>query len=634
MGITAIPVDQRVIDIDSRRFASVEKALVELITNSDDSYARLERAGREVTGGITVQYERHQGGAMLVVADQAEGMTWQEALASLTYGGAHSPLARGEGTGRGFFGRGLKQAIFGLGYGWLETLHNGRYTRIDLFRGEDGGYLYDDGAGDREARDSDYARLGTEGNGTRVAIVIDNPLVHISQYRSVQHSLSHNIYLREILGRRHLELVHRQSGREVERSGPVHYLEPESRVLLGPQQPFSFVHDQVTYPFTLTLKRALNAELSMHGDERTNGLLVLSGNAVLDCQLFEFENQVGTEYLFGEVNCPALTEKLGQGLAIISDEREGLNLKQPFVAAFGRAVSKLIRPAVLEEREHLRHLEHATASGRTDHMIEHLLERMNRAAIQDLKIALPPAGDRSAQSESGPPEPPLRFTTPFYYREAGHPFHVTLLVDPASFDPDDVLHISYRFPDSVRMDTRPTELPVSGLTDRSRIEWTLTSDNVGDRGEINVRSQHYWAWCEVVIADHGAHHRHHRPRPHHTRHNHRVVSRDHGEAMFIGYDFRALHNELERAVYSPEERKILINTEAPTVQLYVDGRGRFRDSARLLLAELFMDVISDELARHQLARSGNPESLAAFHAAKMDIIRRYGSDIHRSFINA
>ena len=43
MTVAQIQVDQRVIGIDSRRFASVEKALVELITNSDDSYARLEK---------------------------------------------------------------------------------------------------------------------------------------------------------------------------------------------------------------------------------------------------------------------------------------------------------------------------------------------------------------------------------------------------------------------------------------------------------------------------------------------------------------------------------------------------------------------------------------------------------------
>src|SRR5579871_3275443 len=139
MAIKAIPVDQRVIDIDSRRFASVEKALVELITNSDDSYARLDQAGTQVTGRIRIEYERHQGGALLVVADQAEGMSFQQTNLILNYGGAHSPLARGEGGGRGYFGRGLKQAIYGLGHGWIETIHAGRFSRIELFRSENGG---------------------------------------------------------------------------------------------------------------------------------------------------------------------------------------------------------------------------------------------------------------------------------------------------------------------------------------------------------------------------------------------------------------------------------------------------------------------------------------------------------------
>ena len=34
MAIKEIPVDQRIIDVDSRRFAAIDKALVELITNS------------------------------------------------------------------------------------------------------------------------------------------------------------------------------------------------------------------------------------------------------------------------------------------------------------------------------------------------------------------------------------------------------------------------------------------------------------------------------------------------------------------------------------------------------------------------------------------------------------------------
>ncbi|HRQ47715.1 MAG TPA: ATP-binding protein [Rhodocyclaceae bacterium] len=629
MTIGAIPVDQRVIDIDSRRFASVEKALVELITNSDESYARLERAGVPVTGRITVKYERHQGGALLMVADQAEGLSFERAAAVLTYGGAHSPLARGEGNGRGYFGRGLKQAVYGLGYGWIETIHGGRLSRIELFRADNGGYLYDDCGGDRPVESTDRDRLEIDGNGTRVTIVIANAHVSVSQFRTLVSAVTNNIYLRDVLERRGVELLSVHQGKVAERSGRVRFEEPPAQVLLGPEQAGSFVYEEQDYPFAVTLKRALDAELVLKGDERTNGLIVLSGMAVLDCQLFEYENQVGTEYLFGTVTCPALIEKLGQGMAIISDEREGLNARNPFVESFARAVSRMLAPHVLAEQEKLRHLERAATSGRTSQMIEHLLHRMSVAAIHDMGIVLSPSFERDAGAESDAEQPAaLRFTTPFYYRKPQHAFHVALLIDPRQFSGDEVLRFEYSLPDSMRIEFAPTEIPVCELRDAGRIEWTIVGD-VADRGEISVRAGAFWAWCEIVVAENASGHRHHGATPAAKR----SVPRDHGMEMFMGYEFRNLDNELERAVYDPQARKIIINTGAPTVQLYVDGRGYFRDSARLLLAELFMDVISDELARYAVRKSGQEDSVAAFHAAKQGIVRKYGSEIHLSFLS-
>jgi len=370
-------------------------------------------------------------------------------------------------------------------------------------------------------------------------------------------------------------------------------------------------------------------ELTPRGDERTNGLVILSGMAVLDCQLFEYENQVGTEYLFGTVRCPALIEKLGQGVAIISDEREGLNRKDAFVTAFSQAVSKMIAPFVLAEQENLKHLEHATTSDRTSHMIEHLLQRMNQAAIQDLGIILPPYMETAAVDGTEHPAA-LRFTTPFYYRKLNHPFHVTLLIDPGQFAGDEVLDFDYTLPDSMRIEPTPTAMPVRELNDSRRIEWTVVGDAAGDHGGIMVRAGAYWALCEIVVAEHASGHSSYGAPGHAVK---KRLPRDHGMDMFVGYEFRNLDNVLDRAVYSPKERKIIINTGAPTVQLYVDGRGHFRDSARLLLAELFMEVISDELARCLMKKSGHKDNIEAYHAAKIDIIRRYGSDIHLSFLN-
>jgi hypothetical protein len=630
MAIRSIPVDQRVIDIDSRRFASVEKALVELITNSDESYARMEQAGSHATGRIRIEYERHRAGGLLVVSDQAEGMSFERLSSILTYGGAHSPLARGEGTGRGYFGRGLKQAVYGLGHGWIETIYRGRHSRIDLFRGDNGGYLYDDGSSDRDAGPHDYERLGISENGSRVSIVIENSHANISYFRTLVSAVSNNIYLRDVLARRDVELLSMQEGKVVERSGRVDYEEPPALLLLGPDQPGSFLHEGVEYPFTITLKRALGTELTLRGDERTNGLVVLSGMAALDCQLFEYENQVGTEYLFGTVRCPALIEQLGKGVAIISDEREGLNQRNPFVAAFSRAVSDMIGPHVLAEKEKLAHLERASTSDRTSHMIENLLHHMSQAAAHDLGIVLPQtSGDDAGATGVEDYAAALRFTTPFYYRSTGHPFHVALLVDPGQLPADAVLTFSYALPESMRIEPAPVELLLHDLADAQRIEWMIVGDAPA-RGEMTVRAGPHWAWCEVVIAENASGHGRGSSSANAPR---RRAPRDHGIDMFMGYEFRNLENTLERAIYDAEQRKIIINTGAPTVQLYLDGRGYFRDSARLLLAELFMDVISDELARHLVERSGNASDVEAFHAAKQDIVRTYGSDIHLSFMN-
>jgi hypothetical protein len=511
MAVNPIPVDQRVIDIDSRRFASIDKALVELVTNSDDSYTRLEESGLPASGQIRVLYEPHRAGALLIVADQAEGMSFDQACDSLTYGDAHSPLARGQGGGRGYFGRGLKQGIYGLGHGWLDTIRDGRFTRIEMFRGENGGYLYDDGGGDREATPRDFERLDVTGNGTRVAIVAENPQVLIPHYRSVVRSVANNVYLRDVVARRHIEVAHVRQGKVTEAEGPLRFEEPPARVLLGPDLEHHFEFERKPYPFTLTLKRAVDADLALRGDERTNGLVVISGTAVLDCQLFDYENQTGTEYLYGTVRCPGLIERLGQGGAIISDEREGLNPKDPFVAAFSRAVSRLIAPCVQAEQNQLGRLEHATTSGRTTHMIERILQRMNRAAIQDLGIVMPAAdaGEEHEFVEDAEHPAALRFSTPFYYREVGRPFHVRLLVDETQLAKDAVLDIETQLPETMRIDPAPQSGALRGLARDGRIEWTVTGDTPGDRGGIMVRAGGHLAWCELVVAEHGVRHLHH-----------------------------------------------------------------------------------------------------------------------------
>ena len=53
----------------------VVRALVELITNANDSYHRLEDAGTATTGRIIIEIQRRFTDSLLRVRDNAEGLT-------------------------------------------------------------------------------------------------------------------------------------------------------------------------------------------------------------------------------------------------------------------------------------------------------------------------------------------------------------------------------------------------------------------------------------------------------------------------------------------------------------------------------------------------------------------------------
>ncbi len=633
MAILTLPVDQRIIDIDSQRFASIEKALVELVTNSDDSYSELEQAGIGVAGSIHIRYERHDNGAVLTVADQAAGMTLARLRSILTYGGAHSDLSAGGSTGRGFFGRGLKQAVFGLGHGWIETVRDGRFSRVDLFRNESGSYVYDDQDGDRLADFGDYVRLGLEpgGNGTRVTIVVDNPQVNLPYFRSMVATVSNNFYLRDILVRRRLAMVNGNLPRKRAALTPLRYEEPPSEDLLGPHLVGSFAFQNRSFDFTLTLRKAA-AELILRGDERSSGLLVVSGTAVLDCQFFRFEGQMGTEYLYGTVTCPGLIAMLAAGRPVISDEREGLNLKDPFVAAFADAVSEMVEPVVESERLRLSHVDHASTSRRTESLIQQVLRRMSQVAVDDLGIVLPPGPGTGSYGPFPTGRPALlRFSTPFYYRPAGQQFRVTLLVDRARLLDEVLIHVTPDLPGTIAIDPDALQLTAGSLPPDGRFVWTLVGSEDGAKGRLRVSAGPASATCEIVIAAGASRHT---PHPHTEARTRTPWDQDNTTDLFAGYELRNLDNDIDRAIYSPAERLVVVNTEAPTVRLYIDGQGHFRDAARLLLAELLLDVIAGELARRYVDRTMQKGDLDAYHQAKHTFVRRYGLEIHRIMIGA
>jgi hypothetical protein len=189
----------------------IVRALVELITNSDDSYRRLADAGVRRTGPadgrIEVEMERRRDGTTLRVRDYAEGMTLQHMHHGVgTYAGDTSGIREG-GTVRGMWGHGLKDAILGLGHGRVMSIRDRAFCECALSSGPNGAPLYEYGD---ETVASQYDRVNAgiqEGNGTVVAITIDREDVRIPQFATLSRNLALHRELRLILANKRRDVV-------------------------------------------------------------------------------------------------------------------------------------------------------------------------------------------------------------------------------------------------------------------------------------------------------------------------------------------------------------------------------------------------------------------------------------------
>src|SRR5512137_1980544 len=152
----------------------VLRALVEVITNCNDSYSRLESTGQEVNGEIVIDIHRKHKNSVIRVRDHAEGMTdiRMDKVVG-TYGEATSGLKEDKHV-RGMWGRGMKDSIFGLGHGYVYSFKGSNFYSCSL--------LLKNGIPTFTLDTPIYARAALreefdmpEGNGTIIEIIISRP---------------------------------------------------------------------------------------------------------------------------------------------------------------------------------------------------------------------------------------------------------------------------------------------------------------------------------------------------------------------------------------------------------------------------------------------------------------------------
>jgi len=193
---------------------SIAKILTELITNSDDSYKRLEENAQRAGGAgavedpaqLVILFER--GKRRISVIDRAQGLTDKEMEERfVTYGQESSDRSKGYRT-RSLFGKGLRDVLFTQKNGQVKSIKDDLFYNCRFkWKDSDGGQrpVVDIKAPSRATAELRKA-LRIADNGTLVEFVLGDS-VHNPQPAKLIETMSRFYMLRMINSSPHREVV-------------------------------------------------------------------------------------------------------------------------------------------------------------------------------------------------------------------------------------------------------------------------------------------------------------------------------------------------------------------------------------------------------------------------------------------
>lgn len=377
----------KILKINARIIEQLAKAtvknlidgLVELITNSDDSYKRLEQAGHSVSGEIEIIVERKKGGicTCLQVRDKAEGMTREELEKAIEFAGETSGIEEGKSV-RGMFGRGLKETIIALGEGEIISVKNGKRVSTKIYIDKNTRQpSYDDEMLDKVTET-------IEQNGTVVSIKVTNEKFKIPELDKFEEQLTNHFALRDINSdnNRKIKLIFRDLKRRAEITKFIKYHKPQVKLILNK---------------ALTLSDGDKIDLRIYESQSPlsfqkydpsslAGILIKTKSAILDNQLFKFENEPAAYYFCGEAICHGLEERLRRGQTeLIDPNRAGIEWKHDYCQEMASLIQRELEPFILKKKHELeKKIQPKEIKEPTKKMLRKLCGLLNEIAKKEL----------------------------------------------------------------------------------------------------------------------------------------------------------------------------------------------------------------------------------------------------------
>ncbi|WKZ37617.1 MAG: ATP-binding protein [Anaerolineales bacterium] len=558
----------------------VMRALVEIITNANDSYSRLEQSGGISSGEMIIEVQRKRKNSVIRVRDFAEGMTDKRMDRVVgTYGEATSGLKEDQHV-RGMWGRGLKDSVFGLGYGHVRSFKGTRFYSCSL--------LLKNGVPTFELDDPVPATLALrkkygipEGNGTLIEIVVSRDDVKMPQYNNLRNYLQRHFELRPIMSSPDRRIVLRDmaSGVKSRQEYELSYKSPRGEKVLEASLPIE------GYPAEAQLEvHRSGIQLSTRGEEgdyADGGLLVISRDIVISLTMLKFENDPYAAYFYGSIQCDYLHDLLKNDEPVLTATRDGINWTHPFARALKLAVEAKLEPLIQEEREHAIHDEQTKLDKKLRRKLDRALHELNTIAVTELREQKDSEKKKIELPESG-----MGFFPERMYVQTGQT--ATLVLRAAVNEHVKINKTATIISSSSEVivatplvQLKPHKNDPTILEARVKVE----GRQVGGEGMVTAYLGRNRAQAMVQV---------------HSKKEAIPSPPTRGSnALFTDIRFDDRTDPRQRVYFDRVNSSIVIATAAPSVKIYLDIKNRLDTTVQgqVLLAELITEAVCREIAR-------------------------------------
>lgn len=342
----------------SKALRDVYKIFTELITNSDESYNRLKKLGKESSYPKTIKIYVDRKTRIIKIVDRAEGMDLEDIDSNFEkYGAIKSGSAKNH-RGRGLYGQGLTDVLF-LNPAFQSNLYSIKndklYTSEFYYKNDDQIYSSEK-LGSREL-DKVRKKYDIPENGTVIEFKLHEK-TNLPQFQNLFTGLTNAYMLRFINSNpdREIVLVEAENNRKtvskqirydfVEKEYPKKVSKVLDRKLYFKYENFNPVEVEITlYKTDFNLKQDIGIDAT--------GLLVFDtyhDSSVYDLDFFGFENSPGANSIFGYIKLTNVREIIDQKLddeipeEILTDTRDGFDKSHKFYKHFSTEIKDILTP--------------------------------------------------------------------------------------------------------------------------------------------------------------------------------------------------------------------------------------------------------------------------------------------------